>query len=284
MTFDELKSIIKIKRDLTIDFAQIKNCYVYAILFNDSKIYIGAHLKCSGWTSPNESIWWDERQESIDFSKFERIDYQGSSDRLKNALRKHGKSNFTKVLLAETDTWEQALILESYFLSEEIFLKHADKFYNRRHGGRTSLGKGTSYFTDGVNEIKLFPYEDVPKNFKKGRKPGVGGNGGACKGLPAWNKGKTLSDSYCQILSNAKLGKLNPNFNKARSDKTKNSIREAQLGELNNAWGSKWMSKYINFEWHCKRVHLEEINTYLLNGWQFKRMSLTLLNKKKRES
>lgn len=53
-------------------------------------------------------------------------------------------------------------------------------------------------------------------------------------GIPAWNKGKKLSDEHCEKISRSVTGKNNPMYGKNHTHDTKKKQSEAKLGKSNN--------------------------------------------------
>jgi group I intron endonuclease len=96
----------------------------------NSKIYIGVHKLADTYCSKN---------------------YLGSGKRIKLAVEKYGKENFTRITLAEFSSAEEAYVAESEMVNEE-FAKRSDT-YNIKMGGKG--GTGIVHTTESKEKMSI---------------------------------------------------------------------------------------------------------------------------------
>ena len=217
----------------------IENFYVYKItnLINN-KYYIGKR-KC------NCNITDDT--------------YMGSGIAIQQALKKYGKDNFKKEILAVVESEEKAFEMEADLLTTE----HVnDPFcYNLREGG---LG-GWSHAEDTKKIIseklkgRHLEDEHIEKLSKSSK--GKPKSESHKENIRQANIGKTYSEETKQKISNTLTGRK-------RLDRTNDDIRHAKIGEAHK--GRKYVTNTKTQK--VLKVLPEDVQKYLNEGWELGRL------------
>lgn len=176
--------------------------------------------------------------------------YLGSGIHLLNAVKKYGKENFKVELIEECETYEEVVERETYHIKLNNAVE-SDEFYNQSYGG---VDEG---FIKGGDNIARTP---------RARKL----NSDA-------HKGKTMSPEFCEHQRHIHLGKSSGMKGKKHSEETIKILSDkTTINNLNRdssiykkvsetAKGNKMMNK----DGTCIRVHPEEFEKYLSEGWVF---------------
>jgi len=148
--------------------------------------------------------------------------YIGSGKLIYAAIRKYGKSSFTKKILAEFDTAEEMFAFENLIVNDEYV--NDRNTYNLCIGGRGGLGPGRlggAAFKHRVNTDEDFR-KSVQLNSKKG--------------------GETFSKRLQEDAQfrESTITKLKDNFKKARAARTK---KFNQTPETKESWSAKISKK-----------------------------------------
>lgn len=123
--------------------------------------------------------------------------YYGSGVALKNAIKKHGKENFTKKILFVFDSEEEMSRKERELVTEE-FVRRVDT-YNLGVGGEGGphfKGKKHGSYMKEINSS-----EEQRKKISEGLKRAFN------DGHTVWNKGKTQTEEHNRKTSAARKGK-----------------------------------------------------------------------------
>lgn len=126
--------------------------------------------------------------------------YLGSGKYFKNAVKKYGKKNFTKVILQVCETEDEAYEAETWWVYISN-ANHLDAFYNIANGGK-----------------------------------------GGRKGLDPWNKGKKMSDEYCEKCRVRATGVKQTEETRIK----KSNAMKGKFDGENNYWYSKHQSEESN--------------------------------------
>jgi hypothetical protein len=160
--------------------------------------------------------------------------YMGSGIAIMRAIRKYGKCNFTREIIAWFDSDEEAYANEEEWINEE-WVKRSDT-YNMMIGG-TGFPSGESH-----------PLYGIPLSAERRRQISEATSGRlhteeakrrmseVQSGEKHWNYGGTISDDHKRALSEFNL-KHSPKRGKPLSDSTKAKISEAQSGEKHWNYG-----------------------------------------------
>lgn len=127
--------------------------------------------------------------------------YLGSGNKLKNAIKKYGKDNFKKEIIALFDERKDALLYEKNLISKELI--ESDYCYNLTEGGNSppvQIKTPPSNFLKGGNRTEKQKNSAKRHSEKmKGKTPWNKGVKGAQK---AWNKG--LKNPNLSLMANKK--------------------------------------------------------------------------------
>lgn len=176
--------------------------------------------------------------------------YLGSGIHLQNAVKKYGKENFTVELIEECETYDELVEREIYYIKQYDAVNSIE-FYNESYGG----------YSEGFIQ---------------------GGQNIACterarKLNSEAHKGKKMSSEFCEHQRQIHLGKPSGMSGKKHSEETKTQIgNKTTINNLNRdpsiykrtsetAKGNKMMNK----DGVCIRVHPQDFNRYLSEGWVF---------------
>lgn len=176
--------------------------------------------------------------------------YLGSGVHLTRAVKKYGKENFTVSLLEECNFADELIERETFYI-KKFDAVNSDKFYNQSYGGPNE-----GFIKGGLNIAKT---EHARKlNSEK-------------------HKGKKMPEEFCKHQSEIHKGKPSGMLGHKHSDKTKLHLsNKTKYNNLNrdssiylkiskSAKGNKMMHK----DNICKRIHPEDFDRYLADGWSF---------------
>lgn len=127
--------------------------------------------------------------------------YLGSGGSIKKAIKKYGKENFIKEIIADYPTRKEASDHEKMVVTCELI--RLKECYNCRTGGENEYGFS----------------EEILEKLRKSR------------------LGKKSSESSKKKVSEALKGERNPNFGKTRSKVTRERIGDAMRGDKNHNFG-----------------------------------------------
>lgn len=222
--------------------------------------------------------------------------YMGSGTKLHIAYKKYGIENFTKTILKEFKSREEASDYEAEVVNEVLIKDH--KCYNCRLGGDAAPPRTIGYVNVKDKETKksitisqeefyknrskyIAPTEGLikvvntqtqkqqwvtPEEFKKGKLEGKY-HGVTLGKLPVKDKnGKIFYvDRNDERYLNGELVFMMKG--RKHSEETKRKIGQSQIGmwakEKNPNWGKKWVTK----DEVSKLVPKEELQMYLDSGW-----------------
>lgn len=205
----------------------------------NEKIYIGVHRT----KEPND-------------------DYLGSGTLLKKAIEKYGIENFEKEILHIFDNEEDMFAMEKELLTEE-FLSRTDT-YNTNGGGFGSWRAATE-----VARVMFKEKYQNDENFREFLRQNAIKSGFS-------GKGKKLSAQAKKNISDARTGCTHSDTTKEKisqslsgqkmTDERKKNISKAMKGKKTN------YNYMFNLELkQSKRIHKDEQELYLKNGWEFGR-------------
>lgn len=184
--------------------------YIYLVTNNiDKKKYIG-------------------KRESSTFDN----SYWGSGKYLQNAIRKYGKENFSREILAWAETRQELCRLEEEYISKYDAVESSE-YYNLTKGGMGGGSAGADngaygkhWYTNGESQILCFE-EDCPEGWTRGyselRR----------KQIQKINLGKEFSDEHKKKISSAI--KANPSrsmLGKHQSEYFKQRMSEVHKGKI----------------------------------------------------
>ena len=176
--------------------------------------------------------------------------YLGSGVHLVRAVKKYGAQNFKVDLIEECDTYEQLVERETYYIK----LNHAvesDQFYNQSYGGMQE-----GFIQGGENIAKTPRARQLNSQAHKGKKmpAGFGEKQRALHlGKPSGMKGKKHSAATIAAIS-----ETTRKNNLARDESIYKKVSETAKG-----------NKMMNKDGQCVRVHPEDFEKYLAEGWVF---------------
>jgi len=165
--------------------------------------------------------------------------YMGSGNRLRLAIRKHGKENFIREILEYCNTRDELRIQEAKVITlEEVAKEECMNLAVGGEGGYTNSG-GPEAFAKKVKEDKEFG-DRVKKtllgNVKKAHKNG---------NIPYDNfQGKT------------------------HSDETKNKMSESSKGQGKGSANSQFGTCWITNGEEVKKIKKENLDSYISDGWR----------------
>jgi len=148
--------------------------------------------------------------------------YLGSGIHLKSAIKKYGKENFSREIIAIAYSKEELNKLEIMFIKEHDAVKSND-YYNISSGGGTNAGLKMSEETrkkmsEANKGQKCYMY-GKPKSEETRKK------------LSLANKGKKLSKETKKKIGDAKRGEKNHNYGKHLLDETKLKLSKVNKGK-----------------------------------------------------
>lgn len=208
-------------------------------------------------------------------------DYLGSGKILTRAIKKYGKHNFSRSILAIAETESELAMLEIYYIRISNAVE-SKEYYNIHSGG---FGGNT---IAGYTEIEKNEYKEKMKK--------------SCEKLSVMFKGKKRSVEDCQkikdavrnywdtitdekrrhfseIMSKAVQGKNNPNYGNYWTDEQKTRQSKKMKGRLiwdkNGMFGKKGCNAV-----NGKTIYMYDINFVLVKTFNTKQMALDFLNLK----
>lgn len=172
--------------------------------------------------------------------------YLGSGDRLRKAIRKHGKENFVREILEFCESREELKLRESETVNLEEIAKEDcmnlvvggngfmldEHHYNCSKLGGLVHAKRMKEDDGYANKVK----KTVSNNLKKAHK-----------------EGKLKYDNF--------TGKKHTEETKQRMSKSKKGQGK---GSKNSQYGTCWMTK----DSENRKIKKEELETYLSQGWE----------------
>lgn len=98
-------------------------------------------------------------------------DYLGSGKLLQMAVNKYGKENFFVELIDTAETHEELNTKEVYWINK-LHAMNSSVGYNLVPGGTGGdVCSGAKWYTNGIDELLLFDYEEIPAGWHTGRSP-----------------------------------------------------------------------------------------------------------------
>ena len=210
-------------------------------------------------------------------------DYLGSGTLLTKAVKKYGKENFSREIIAYAKTKEELAELEKEFIKKYNAVNKND-FYNIHTGG---FGGNTiaGFTEEQLNEYKL----KMRKSLLECKNPPYGKpltedikNKIRDKQLIYWsNISDEDREKFKQTMSNTVKGNKNPNFGNYWSEEKKQQLSELRIkngkskGELNGMFGKKG-DNAIN----GKKIYMYDENFNLIQIFNTVGLALEFLNLK----
>lgn len=173
--------------------------------------------------------------------------YLGSGVHLNKAIKKYGKENFSVEFIESTETLKDLIELERYFIRLADAVRD-EGFYNSSYGGPQegwTKGDGNIAKREDIRKInreKHLGKKMSPEFVEKQRQ--------IHKGKPSGMKGHKQTD-YCKKITS----ETTKNYNLTKRDYKK--ISKSKIG-----------NKMIKKDGKCIRVRPEQLEQYLLNGWE----------------
>lgn len=176
--------------------------------------------------------------------------YLGSGVYFKKAVEKHGAENFSVELIESCSTYEELVERETYYIKLNDAV-NSDKFYNESYGG--------------FNEGFVVGGKNIAKTERARKLNSIA------------HRGKKMPDGFSEKQRQLHLGKPSGMLGKKHSQETKAVIgaksREHNLARDSSiykkvsetATGNKMMHK----DNVCIRVHPENFDRYVADGWIF---------------
>ena len=176
--------------------------------------------------------------------------YLGSGVHLKKAVKKYGESNFQVEMIDSANTLDELVQLEMFYIKKYNAVQD-ESFYNHSPGG---YEEG---WVRGNQNIACTEYARKRNSeYHRGRKRPqsfVQRHIELHTGVPSGMAGKHHSEE-----TKARLRESTRQWNLSRSSEDYQRVSES-------AKGNKMMHK----DGICKRVHPQDFDTYLSNGWVF---------------
>lgn len=182
--------------------------------------------------------------------KFLETDYLGSGIHLKNAVAKYGRENFKVELLEECDSLDDLISKETYYIVKYNAVE-SDEYYNHSYGGPDE-----GFVKGGENIAKSERSRKINSDKHRGKK------------MPA---------VFVEKQRQLHLGKPSGMLGKHHSEETKKLIGEASRKHnlerdpevYKKTAQTKLGNKMMNRDGVCIRVHPEDFEAYLNDGWNF---------------
>lgn len=175
--------------------------------------------------------------------------YIGSGKLLKLAIKKYGKENFSKKILYQIDTIEEALRIE-FKIVNKLFIENKNT-YNIKIGGEggwnfiNNKKKIDKKFT---KEISKKAANTLTNRYSNGKLKRTAWN----KGLPAWNKGLKISNETKLKISKNNGNKLDEKEIKKRLndfneiDKNRGYITKlSKIWNISHAQVRRFITKHV---------------------------------------
>lgn len=192
----------------------------------------------------NGKIYIGQTTRQIEESK----SYYGSGVKVNGEIYQYGKENFSKDILESCISREELDIREEYWISYYNSTNPEIGLNLREGGNRSGFSK----------EFK----ENVRKRFSAGNHPWLG---------------KKHSKKSIKKMSESKLGKNNPMYNKAKEDSTKEKISKALLGIKRSDTTKEKMSNAAKDRMytetkcpHCNKIGRYNMKRYHFNNCKWK--------------
>lgn len=209
----------------------------------NNKIYIGLH-KCTKRCSKGQS---------------KPCEYYGSGTVLNKALKKYGKENFSKEILFQFPTKEEALIKEKELVTEEFVLRNDT--YNQTIGGNMPPNqKGFKHSKEQIQKRK--------DNFPEERKKKFGEIARETIKSRKEKTGKYWSDETIQKRNKSRMSKSNYTKPMMKEANTEEAIRKRVKTRMQNGGYSTDLSYLKSEEIVFKRTK-QRISNQLKNGKNF---------------
>jgi hypothetical protein len=187
--------------------------------------------------------------------------YLGSGTLIRRAVKKYGRENFSKVILAVFDNPDDMFFMEELLVNETTLQEN--KSYNLVRGGRNSI----SFVNDNLEQFR--PAEKRKQWAAKGRQ--------AINELytieerHVWSIRGTNRAKELQVgLYNSANRALGGFAGKQHTEESKRSIGEKnsqlQKGKRNSQFGKIWI--YSDKQRKCLSVLKDAANVYLEQGWK----------------
>lgn len=191
--------------------------------------------------------------------------YLGSGILLKKAIKKYGKENFCRDIVAIAETREELNLLEQEWIIEYDAV-NSDNYYNITYGGeggdtRCQLSKEErSLVMQGENNPMYGKHhsEETKKKMSESHKGKTlepfteehktkisESNKGKNKGRIPWNKGVAYDEEYKKKLSEIHMGKKGTRNGMINSEEHRKKISEARKGKKIKT--SEWVECKIIF-------------------------------------
>lgn len=182
------------------DISQIHYVYKITNKVND-KFYIGKHTHNINTTDK----------------------YYGGGNLIHKAIKKYGKQNFNKEIIAYYKTSNCALIGESQILTHNV-VKDIN-CYNLKPGGEGGSVRGRKMSNESITKRTI-----AQRGLKRSEE--------FCIQLGNRRRGSKHTESSLKKMSISQSGNNNANYGKARTKETKQKISDSQKGE-NGYWYGK---------------------------------------------
>ena len=170
-------------------------------------------------------------------------EYMGSGKYLKYAQEKYGIKNFEKEILFIFETPEEMYAKEAEIVNEEFIA--TENTYNLKLGG---FG-GFDYINSNITIEQRTSISNSSKRFS----------------------GKTHTEQSKQVMSNRKIGELNPNYGKPgaftgkfHTEETKKKMNESAKGKHDGDKNSQYGTMWINNGTENKKIKKDEL---IPTGW-----------------
>lgn len=177
-------------------------------------------------------------------------DYLGSGKILTRAIKKYGKHNFSRSILAIAETESELAMLEIYYIRISNAVE-SKEYYNIHSGG---FGGNT---IAGYTEVEKNEYKEKMKK--------------SCEKLSVMFKGKKRSAEDCQKIKNAVRNYWTDEQKARQSKKMKGKL----IGDRNGMFGKKGCTAV-----NGKTIYMYDINFVLVKTFNTKQMALDFLNLK----
>lgn len=198
--------------------------------------------------------------------------YKGSGKLLKNAFHKYGWSNFSVRMLCPCFS-QGELDVEEIFLINYFDAVMSQDYYNLQAGGQKGNIRGSRLSKE--TRIKLSESHKGllvgPRNPMYGKKHSAAtrrkmsvSRKGLMVGKNNPRYGRHLSAEEKKHLSDIFKGEGNPFYGKTHTTETKKLISASRMGSKNPGAGKVWITK----DSKNKRVHPNELDVYIQEGWK----------------
>jgi group I intron endonuclease len=173
----------------------------------NGKKYIGQRIFTSGWKN-----------------------YLGSGKLIVQAIKKYGRKNFYREIVAITYSKEELDRLEIEFIKSHNAVKHKD-YYNISYSGGSPVG--------------LYPSGESKKKMSDSKK-GIIFTEEHKQHMSESAKGKTISLEQRNKTSKAMTGDNNPMYGKSLSENHKKKLSKSKKGKINMKFNSEQVAEIRN--------------------------------------